>query len=79
MIFTADCIFPVPLLTKNLSCAQEKMKELFETCLFEPGYQVLALLSVAGSPFQTKFSGPYTVKKQTKHKSDRDYLVYTVK
>ena len=54
------------------------MKESYdkqtETCLFEPGDQVLALLPVVGSPFQARFSGPYTVKSRM---SDRDYLVYT--
>lgn len=62
---------------KKLSGAQMKMKELFdrksETRMFEPGDQVLALLPLVGSPFQARFSGPYTVKS---HMSDRDHLVY---
>lgn len=62
---------------KKLSCKQVKMKELSdrkaESCIFEPGDQVLALLPLVCSPFQAKFSGPYTVKC---HMSDRDYSVH---
>ncbi len=54
------------------------MKRLFDrrTGLrsFQPGDKVLALLPVIGSPFQTKFAGPYTVARQI---SDLKCLVNT--
>ena len=63
---------------KNIGGAQKKMKEGFDqkadSRLFEPGDQVLVLLPVIGSPFQARFSGPYTVKSRM---SDRDYLIAT--
>ena len=42
--------------------------------VLSPGDQVLTLLSVVGSPFQTKFSGPYSVLRQV---SDVNYLIST--
>lgn len=50
---------------------KKKMKQFFfnhktETCLFEPGDQVLDLFPAVGSPFQTKFSGPYTIKSHVR-------------
>lgn len=64
----------------NLSGAQGKMKGIFdqkaETHQFELGHQVLALLPEVGSPFQARFSGPFTVKSRM---SDRDYLIFSPK
>ena len=45
-----------------------------EVHVFSPGDQVLALLPVIGSPFQAKFSGPYSVLRQV---SDVNYLIST--
>lgn len=59
---------------RNLSGAQGKMKDFSQTRWFEPGDQVLALLPVVVSPFQARFSGPFTVKSQM---SDRDYLIFS--
>lgn len=63
---------------RKLGSAQVKMKDLFDRKAkakqFEPGDQVLALLPVVGSPFQAKFSGPFTVKS---HMSVCDYLIKT--
>lgn len=62
---------------KNLGNAQNKMRQLFdrkaEIRFLEPRDQVLGLLPVVGSPFQAKFSGPYTLENNA---SDRD-LVHT--
>ena len=41
---------------------------------FSTGDQVLALLPLVGSPFQAKFSGPYTVTRKV---SDLNYLIST--
>lgn len=61
----------------NLSSVQKKMKLLYdkktERQLFSPGDQVLALLPV-WSPFQAKFSGPYTVLERL---SELNYLIAT--
>ncbi|TWW56845.1 hypothetical protein D4764_08G0008320 [Takifugu flavidus] len=42
--------------------------------MFSPGDRVLALLPIPGSPFEARFSGPYTIKRKT---SDTDYLLAT--
>lgn len=67
-------------LTKaSLSKAQDQMKQLFdcrtELHSFQSGDQVLALLLIVGSPFQAKFSGPYTVAGQI---TDLNYLINTL-
>ena len=54
------------------------MKRLYdrrsEQRTFSPGDQVLVLLPLVGSPFQTKFTGPHTVVKKV---SDQNYLIAT--
>ncbi|TWW71146.1 hypothetical protein D4764_17G0006290 [Takifugu flavidus] len=45
-----------------------------EMCMFSPGDRVLALLPIPSSPFEARFSGPYTIKRKT---SDTDYLLAT--
>lgn len=59
---------------ENLQQAQKKMKTQFDQHVvhrqFIPGSQVLILLSVVESPFQARFSGPFTVVKQV---SECDY------
>nr|XP_033964458.1 uncharacterized protein LOC117465610 [Pseudochaenichthys georgianus] len=63
---------------EKLQSAQTNMKSLYDRCAercgLSPGDQVLALLPVVGSPFQAKFSGPYTVSKKL---SDLNYLIAT--
>lgn len=62
----------------NLQAAQDKMRSLYdqraEHSEYSPGDQVLALLPLVGSPFQAKFSGPYTVARKV---SDLNYLIST--
>lgn len=62
----------------KLSSAQGKMKKLYdrkvEDRVFLPGDQVLALLPIVTSPFQAKFSGPYSVLKKV---SDQNYVIAT--
>lgn len=62
----------------NLASAQDKMKKLYgrgvEDCDFLPGDQVLALLPIVTSPFQAKFSGPYSVVEKV---SDQKYVIAT--
>lgn len=41
-----------------------------------PGDQVLALTPLVGSPFQAKFTGPYTVERQV---SEKNYFIATPK
>uniref|UniRef100_A0A674PAM1 Gypsy retrotransposon integrase-like protein 1 n=1 Tax=Takifugu rubripes TaxID=31033 RepID=A0A674PAM1_TAKRU len=64
--------------SSNLTAAQKKMKHRFdskaEMRMFSPGDRVLALLPIPGSPFEARFSGPYTIKRKT---SDTDYLLAT--
>ena len=64
------------LAKENLGNAQKKMKTTFdrraELRQFSTGDQVLALLPVVGSPFQARFSGPFTVVRQV---TERDYLI----
>lgn len=63
---------------ENLEKTQKKMKELFdhdsEMREFSPGDQVLLLLPLPASPFQAKFSGPYTV---TQRLSELNYFIST--
>ena len=62
----------------KLADAQSNMKRLYdrkvENRVFLPGDQVLALLPIVTSPFQAKFSGPYSVVKKL---SDQNYLIAT--
>ncbi|KAK7878623.1 hypothetical protein WMY93_030459 [Mugilogobius chulae] len=62
----------------RLSGVQGKMKKLYDRHSvyreFLPGDQVLALLPLVTSPFQAKFSGPYSVKEKL---SDLNYLICT--
>ena len=57
------------LAKEALASSQAKMKRLYdrgtEVREFSPGDQVLALLPLVGSPFQARFSGPFTVLGQT--------------
>ncbi|XP_023191398.1 uncharacterized protein LOC111608951 [Xiphophorus maculatus] len=66
------------LAKEKLSVSQHKMKSLFDRRAVErsflPGDQVLALCPIISSPFQAKFSGPYTVLKRL---SDQNYLIAT--
>lgn len=54
------------------------MKSLYdrraERRKFSPGDQILALLRLVGSPFQAKYSGPYTVTRKV---SELNYLIST--
>lgn len=45
-----------------------------KTRLLTLGVRVLALLLLIGSPFQSRFSGPFTIKSSL---LDRDYLMHT--
>jgi len=63
---------------ENLARAQTKMKKRYDRQTeyreFLPGDQVLALLPVITSPWQAKFSGPFSVLKKL---SDQNYLIST--
>lgn len=63
---------------QKLENSQSKMKRLFdrraECRELSPGDQVLALLPIVGSPFQAKFTGPYSVVRKV---SDLNYVVAT--
>lgn len=52
---------------RKLGKSQEKMQRLFarkvESRSFQVGDRVLALLPVVSSPFQARFTGPYTIAK----------------
>ncbi len=52
---------------RKLGKTQKKMQRLFDRKVqarsFQVGEQVLALLPVLSSPFQAKFTGPYTIVK----------------
>nr|XP_046229617.1 uncharacterized protein LOC124050808 isoform X1 [Scatophagus argus] len=65
---------------EKLLNAQTKMKRLYdrktEQREFSPGDQVLALLPVVHSPFQARFTGPFTVLRQV---SEQNYLLSTPK
>ena len=65
---------------EKLSSAQGKKKRLYdrktEQRSFSPGDQVLALLPMVNSPFQARFSGPFTVLHQV---SDQNVLLSTPK
>ncbi len=63
---------------EKLLSAQTKMKQLYdrraEQRVFSPGDQVLALLPLVHSPFQAKFSGPFTVLRQV---TEQNYILFT--
>lgn len=63
---------------ERLHTAQGKMKKLYDRRSgrqeFSPGDRVLALMPIVGSPFQAKYSGPYTV---TDKLSELNYLIAT--
>ena len=63
---------------RNLQMSQNKMKKIYDRRVecqeFSPGDQVLALKPVVSSPFQAKYTGPYTVAKKI---SDLNYLIAT--
>lgn len=65
---------------EHLEAGQSQMKSLYhwqrEWCEVCPGDHVLASLPLAGSSFQARFSGPYTVTKKV---SDLNYLISTPK
>lgn len=62
----------------HLESSQKKMKRLYDRRVerreFSPGDQVMALIPLAGSPFQAKFSGPYMVVRKV---SELNYLIET--
>lgn len=66
------------LAREKLTNTQSKMKEQYdkrtERRVLAVGDKVLALLPVVSSPFQAKFSGPYTVVKKV---SDVNYVIAT--
>ena len=68
------------LAKEKLASAQVKMKRLYdrkaEQHQFSPGDRVLALLPMVTSPFQAKFTGPFTVLRQV---SEQNYLLSTPK
>lgn len=59
-LFVACC-----MAREKLSESQVKMKKLYDCCAeqpeFSPGDQVIALMPIVGSPFQAKYTGPYTI------------------
>lgn len=61
---------------EKLASAQVKMKRLYdrkaEQHQFSPSDHVLALLPIVTSPFQAKFTGPFTVLRQV---SEQNYLL----
>ncbi len=67
------------LAKQTLTSAQAKMKERYdcrtELREFSIGDQVLALCPLVSSPYQTKFSGLYTVVKRV---SDQNYMISTL-
>lgn len=66
------------LAKERLECSQKKMKQKYdkkaELREFSPGDKVLALLPLVNSPFQAKYSGPFTVLEKV---SDLNYLIET--
>ena len=66
------------LAKERLSASQVKMKGWFdrrtEQRIFTSGDQVLVLFPLLQSPFQAKFSGPYTVVEQL---TEQNYLIST--
>ena len=68
------------LAKEKLASAQVKVKRLYdrkaEQHQFSPGDRVLALLPMVTSPFQAKFTGPFTVLRQV---SEQNYLLSTPK
>ena len=76
--FRRKLFLALKMASENLSNAQKKMKNLYDrkagVRAFSPGDQVLALLPIAGSPFEAKYLGPYTVIRQV---SEVNYVVST--
>ena len=72
--FRRRLIFAVESAKENLGLAQNKMKSLHdrraEPRQFKAGDQVLRLKPIITSPFQAKFSGPYTVVRQVTEQND---------
>lgn len=72
-LYTAGC-----LAREKLQLAQKSMKAHYDRHtklqVFSPGDQVLALKPLVYSPFQAKYSGPFTVKERV---SDLNYLLST--
>ncbi|XP_027894500.1 uncharacterized protein LOC114157600 [Xiphophorus couchianus] len=68
----------VEMAREKLTSSQEKMKRIYDRKVehrcFSPGDRVLALLPVVSSPFQAKFTGPFTVLRKL---SDQNYLLST--
>ena len=66
------------LAKQKLEIAQRKMKNRYdqraEVRQFSPGDPILALLPLVDSPFQVKYSGPFSVVRQV---SDLNYLIET--
>lgn len=64
------------LVKEKLTETQTKMKayydKLMEDMTFLPGDQVLVLSTLITSPFQAKFTGPYTVLEKL---TDQNYLI----
>lgn len=73
-LYTAGC-----LAKEKLQLAQRKMKVQYDRhakCQeFSPGNQVLVLTPLVCSPFQAKYSGPFTVKVKV---TDLNYLIATL-
>lgn len=63
---------------EKLQVSQSKMKNIYDRRAehqeFSPGDQVHALMPVVSSPFQAKYSGPYTVVER---RSDLNYIIAT--
>ncbi|XP_039514899.1 uncharacterized protein LOC120469791 [Pimephales promelas] len=63
---------------EKLMMSQSRMKKMYdrhtERHEFSPGDQVLALMPIVGSPFQAKYTGPYTVAKKM---SELNYVIAT--
>ena len=61
---------------RNLQMSQNKMKKTYDRRIecqeFSLGDQVLALMPVVSSPFQAKYTGPYTVAEKV---LDLNYLI----
>ena len=62
----------------KLQMSQGKIKKNYdrhtEQREFSPGDQVLALMPIVGSPFQARYTGPYTVIEKL---SDLNYFIAT--
>ena len=80
MVSGIGCIFDGEKARENFASAQKKMTNIYDRRAkirnFSPGDQVLALLPLVCSPFQTKFHGTFTVLHQV---SKQNYLLSTPK